>query len=339
MAGADVERRRHRPAGVVGPVGLARDVRLDRGQPVVVERERRIDVRADHALRLVVEPVDQRVGVAEPFLGDGVAQHARVQCADRGAPPERRVRARPGVADRDQAGDDRPPVHDERAPPVREAAEDRDVGDRLGGQPVRGGRVAPDRRLPVRGPAQRVQRPVTGAGDDAQPVGAVVGGQREQRDRPVVGEVRVAPLGGRAAVVAAVVAEPAVGLRHGRCAPARRDDPVDRRAVPAGRVDDQVGGEVAAVGAHADDPRHGGPARRDQARHPHPAPDRRGRACARPPRHGRLDHRTPGRHRVEPLVARPPPAGDVGGPLVQHVGAGGPRGQHGRRGRRAARRP
>ena len=163
------------------------------------------------------------------------------------------------------------------------------------------------------------------------PERVVVGGQPEHRHRRVVVQVGVAAVGRPTdPVVAGVVAEPAVRRRLGGGAAARRDDPVDRRAVPAGRVDDQVGGEVAAVGAHADDPRHGGPTRRHQARNPRPAPDRHAGRARGHPRHGRLDHRTPGRHRVEPLVARPPPAGDVGGPLVQHVGAGGARGQHGR---------
>ena len=245
VAGPDVQRRRHRPAGVVGPVGLARDVRLDRGQPVVVERERRVDVRADHALRLLVEPVDQRVGVASPSLATvSRSTHACSAPVEAPRPSDGFVHAQASPTATRPVTTGRPSTTNARRRSARPPKTAMSViGSRTASARRPGGAASAASQL--RGPAQRPQRAVTGAGDDAQPVGAVVGGQRQQRDRAVVGEVRCRgprASGRAAAVVAGVVAEPAVGRGLGRCAPARRDDPVDGRAVPPGRVDDEVGG-------------------------------------------------------------------------------------------------
>ena len=314
------------PAGIVGLVRMPGDVRLDFGEAMSVERQGApipgLDLIAG---QLVEAPHDQLV-VGGVDLAQHVAQRLGVEDPDRGASPQRRVGARPRVADSDHTGDHWVTVNDVGAVAILDRRHDcHAVRDRLSVHPVGGHRVLGECPFPRRRVAQRPQLLVAGAGHEADAPGAVVGRQGQDAQRVMVGEDLVlarrhAAISG--AEVSPVVHEPAVIALDGRLTGIDRLEPRrQRRATPAG-VDDEVGGDhPIMLGDHTGDLGDAGSAVVVGAESAHSDPPTDPQAWHSAGNRGdrTLEHRPSRGHRVKPLVAWTELAGELGGQRGQGV--------------------
>ena len=258
--------------------------------------------------------LDRRVDVG----AHGVAHHDRVHETKRHPPPDRRVRARVSVGDRQQSGDHRDVVDDESAGAVDDTAHRTDLADRFSVEPVRVKWAGAHDAFEHVRVAESSHRSVRRCGVQRRRPRAVVGRNAEDGDRSERAEDRREERRGRAvgrAEETADVGESTVlGDLDGRL-PAEVGDPVGRRRAAARRVDHQVGVEDLAVSES--DPGHVGHTRNgsrsgDESRDRRAAPDGDVRFLGERGRQRPLDRRASSRHlskrsssgsRVAPSIA------------------------------------
>ena len=137
------------PAGIVGLVWPALDLRLDLGQAVTVEGKRLGEVRLDPLGRSARPSASQGPGIVDRFLAKHRPQRGSVhRCRSRSPRPSDGLVHAHASASGDHAGGNRRAVDDVRALTVLDLGHQLDVGDRLGVDPVGNEWVADARPSP-----------------------------------------------------------------------------------------------------------------------------------------------------------------------------------------------
>ena len=295
---------------------------------MAIERQRAPVPGLDLAAGQLVEAPHDQLVVGGVDLAQHVAQRLGVEDPDRGASPQRRVGARPRIADSDHTGDHGVTVNDVAAVAILDRHHDcHTVRDRFSVHPVGGQRVLGECPFPRRRVAQRPQLLVAGAGHEADAPGSVVGRQGQDAQRVMVGEdpvlaLRHAAISG--AEVSPEVREPAVLALLGWLTGIDRLEPRwQRRATPAG-VDDEVGGDHPVVlGDHAGDLGDAGSAVvvGAESAHSDPPTDPHSWHSASNRGNSTLEHRPSRGHRVKPVIAGTEPASELVGQRGEHVEA------------------